>query len=1073
MRLPKFQDPQLGFSTRGTEISATLIAWENLQKELKPSGSLTKNPKEYLMIRNRTSPINSKDPYFRTRGTRRKQKSLGTRDSKTEQDFINETVYGKVIKTEKNAMIMPEVSNKWQVIQNLTDTIPSYKSLNYHKQFCGSPDEKYSHLVISTPNKENLFSHKNLLSLCRLENVLMSLHSVPQLCISNTEVEGECCKPWSLANYIAALFGRTSCLQITEKDVKRTYQLLKKCAGFYHRNELNTNCFKKKHCDIPVNCLKHDAVVNILSFLSGKTFFPAETFMNDSQILEETILFFPIAASIASVSFYKEIEEKLTSKKFEGLLIVAADFGIKSMLFDEYLKEDARFMALAGLIIFIFIWSYTGSFFLTVMTGATIFIQLIVAYFCYEMIFKIPFFPFMNLLAIIISLGIGADSSFILCKMWHVKKNDEANDNDVHEILTGTIKHAFKSMFVTALTTAVAFWGSYVSTVTAISCFSIFAGTAVILNYLLMISWIPACLVIWEKSWLSHSIHPVCFVMFSQLFCCFKSQWTMSPVFGKCLTALWNGKKELLIQLIIKLRYFWILSFTILGATSGFLVFVKPGIGPPVTAEFQLFRSDHLFEKYDFEYKNKFLFKTGGEDMTNRDFPMPLRFVWGVLPIDNGNPLDPSNLGTLIMDPEFNATDLESQSWLMDFCNKIKSQPFYQPMVIGVSLTSCFLKTFADSMKQPCHDRLSKKDRTPCCNVSHFPFEREVFNYCIMEEMEDIYNGPDRFVYPKTAGAMFSKEDNPEIKAIVVEFDSNVTFSLSYEKVNKFYLELESWRKRQMRTAPFSMKNGFFVSELGFFDLQRELSRGTQTAIFVSMVLATVVLIISTLNPILTVAAIVTITFSILSTIAALILFGWSLNILESLAISSAIGLSVDFSLHYCINYRICPREMAGNREQITRYALSCLMGPSFMAALTTVAAGCSMLFSIILPYYQIGLFLVLIMTISWTYATFFLGSLLATIGPQNSCQYTYKALFRNAFCRENKSTTLPNCDSTQNRSTVSELDRVSFIKRDTSQPLKKKTSFLKDSAVRYTVENQINDQSPSSNVTIIMAEDN
>lgn len=455
---------------------------------------------------------------------------------------------------------------------------------------------------------------------------------------------------------------------------------------------------------------------------------------------------------------------------------------------------------------------------------------------------------------------------------------------------------------------------------------------------------------------------------------------------------------------------------------------------------------------------------------------MPLRFVWGVVPIDNGNYLNPANLGSLELDQNFDMADPASQVWLRNFCSNLRLQPFYQP-IFGVSLTGCFIETFITSMDRRCIDDFSKNDRSPCCNSSPFPFNRSVFNGCIIDELAEIYKGPSKFVYPKTAGVMFSKEDIPLVKAVVVEFESNVTFSMSYDMIDDFYTQVNEWTKLQLLTAPPNMQNGFFVSDLSFYDLQGELSRGTKIAIFVSMVLASGVLILSTLNPLLSALAIVTITFSIITTIASLVLCGWTLNILESVAISTAIGLAVDFSLHYCINYRLCPTNLTRSREDATRYALSCLMGPSFMAGLTTAAAGFFMIFSLILPYFQIGLFLVLIMTISWLYATFFLGSLLVTVGPiQNCCQYTYTGICRRLLRHKNEPIRRENNEPMASTSSTTELDRVSFIKHDTPIPIKKKSSF-KEPYVRYIPNQGVADQSPSSNVTIIMsdlmAEDN
>jgi predicted RND superfamily exporter protein len=43
-------------------------------------------------------------------------------------------------------------------------------------------------------------------------------------------------------------------------------------------------------------------------------------------------------------------------------------------------------------------------------------------------------------------------------------------------------------------------------------------------------------------------------------------------------------------------------------------------------------------------------------------------------------------------------------------------------------------------------------------------------------------------------------------------------------------------------------------------------------------------------------------------TVAILVLFGWTLNVVESIAVSVAIGLAVDFSLHYGVQYHLVSR---------------------------------------------------------------------------------------------------------------------------------------------------------------------
>jgi predicted RND superfamily exporter protein len=66
--------------------------------------------------------------------------------------------------------------------------------------------------------------------------------------------------------------------------------------------------------------------------------------------------------------------------------------------------------------------------------------------------------------------GIGADDAFIFCKVWQCAKA-EKNGGSLVKLVHDTLRHAMLSMFVTSLTTAAAFYASYISSITAIGCF--------------------------------------------------------------------------------------------------------------------------------------------------------------------------------------------------------------------------------------------------------------------------------------------------------------------------------------------------------------------------------------------------------------------------------------------------------------------------------------------------------------------------------------------------------------------------------------------------------------------------
>ena len=66
--------------------------------------------------------------------------------------------------------------------------------------------------------------------------------------------------------------------------------------------------------------------------------------------------------------------------------------------------------------------------------------------------------------------GVGADDTFIFCKVWERCKSDK-NAGTLAKLVGDSLRQAALSMLVTSLTTAAAFFSSCVSHVTAIACF--------------------------------------------------------------------------------------------------------------------------------------------------------------------------------------------------------------------------------------------------------------------------------------------------------------------------------------------------------------------------------------------------------------------------------------------------------------------------------------------------------------------------------------------------------------------------------------------------------------------------
>lgn len=194
---------------------------------------------------------------------------------------------------------------------------------------------------------------------------------------------------------------------------------------------------------------------------------------------------------------------------------------------------------------------------------------------------------------------------------------------------------------------------------------------------------------------------------------------------------------------------------------------------------------------------------------------------------------------------------------------------------------------------------------------------------------------------------------------------------------------MDAWISRELQDAPEGLSHGWFISNLEFYDLQDSLSDGTLVAMALSVAVAFSVMLLTTWNVVISLYAIASIAGTIFVTVGSLVLLGWELNVLESVTISVAVGLSVDFAVHYGVAYRLAPDT---DREGKVVFSLGRMGSAIAMAAFTTFVAGAMMMPSDVLAYTQLGTFMMLIMCVSWAFATFFFQCLCRCLGPQGSC---------------------------------------------------------------------------------------
>ena len=94
---------------------------------------------------------------------------------------------------------------------------------------------------------------------------------------------------------------------------------------------------------------------------------------------------------------------------------------------------------------------------------------------------------------------------------------------------------------------------------------------------------------------------------------------------------------------VIRPRFVWTILLGSLIVVSIMVVFYYPKLKLPDKEQFQLFKSSHIFERYDLKYKRYFGFEKA--EQADLSYKMPLRFIWGIQPVDQGSHLNPGERG--------------------------------------------------------------------------------------------------------------------------------------------------------------------------------------------------------------------------------------------------------------------------------------------------------------------------------------------------------------------------------------------------------------------------------------------
>ncbi|KFD72618.1 hypothetical protein M514_01738 [Trichuris suis] len=959
--LPDFSDPTMGFSTRGTTISNRLESWYNL--------------KEHVSLKQEWTRFPERSVY------RRKTKSAGNKS--------NGQAPGA--KGEKKVKLAKEMGRK-------------EKNGSVYCGHCPSADYAFIVLRLSVP-----FAYGTFKKLCKLQQRLYAGPLGDHLMIDefcDRHISGHCCHSWSFASIAAQLLNKIDCSELNRYDVRVVRNLIYRCASYKHHLYNCTDEFTTvgycKRLNLPEECNRLEVFVlyQYLIPVNGITFRSKSSGEIKSNLTSryrrrnslkrvnsmDTLIILPITKQVLSghhdaLSLLDSLLKEC-KRMSPTLSLLSVDFGIRESVFKSMLFYDLIYVLLAIVCILIAVCTYTSLCYTLLYVLCMIF-SFGASYCIYSTICGVKFFPFVNLLCIILLVGVGVDDAFIFHHAWMTAERHQAN-SDIVEVLYQSMANACGTMFITSATTAAAFYSNLLSSIIVVRCFGLFAGTVTLCNYVLSIVWLPAATMLLRRRRLAALSGNVSLVQQSHSVCfptCLKNM--ENYVIGNLKRFQWKRwismSRERLGANITKLDCYLFNTLFALGIVCCLLVSISSGVHLPANDHFRFFKSNHLLERWAVQLKKNFAFSS-----EKLDAPMKVHIVWGVEENSYARALDPYDHGFLVP-AEFDLWNNRSYLWIRDFCASIALESFIDYDRLPM-LFSCFLDDFLSILnKKPCVEM--DKEESSCCRNVTFSLKGSELDFCLkrflakyhaqIQEFEAARLGASSSIDETFSGPLYDSRTG-KLKALIVTFFSTFKFSYHFSQMDHFFGTVEKWIKTEIATAPKEISRAWFISDnLNTYDLQLALVNSAKIAVPVAISLSIVILLIMTRDWLLTLMTTVTVTIAIFFLLECLLLLQWEANVIETTIITLAIGLSFDYTLHYAAMYISAGLQSSNN--PIPDLLLK-TGSPVLMSMLTTVLGGACMLFSTVYAYFQIGVFMILLAVVSYSFATFLFLSMISIV---------------------------------------------------------------------------------------------
>ncbi|KAL6730972.1 hypothetical protein Aduo_001888 [Ancylostoma duodenale] len=723
---------------------------------------------------------------------------------------------------------------------------------------------------------------------------------------------------WSISNFFACLAPEYlfNCTELTASDVEYVHQLVNYCTQY--RSELiacKVAC--KEDCStcpgIPMNCsttMMFDLFYRLLPRdltaepMHLNTFLPVFTLTGYAT----QNMFIPL-------NLYNDLEKGIVNfMKQENLVMKGILMDVKRDRLLPAAMSDSLLALLAAGVVALVVALHSRSLTYAIAVFAVLGLSVLGSLAFYSLFTSD--FPLLNLVIFVLLIAVGTDDAFLLFSHFP----EDLDEDSFHECLA----HTSSTMFLTSFSTAVPFFVNIASNVVVFRCFGLFAGVTILINYFLIVSLLPAFLIL-QRRWCS----------------CIPTLPDMGVYLSKSF-------KEVLPWVVMQGRFVWMSALSIVVVVA--VVVSLRDLHLPEYNPLQVFIASNPHEWYDNNAEKIFEFVEG-----KIAIQLFVRLVWGVKTVNSTAMFRQNSVTPLESDPAFSLRTPSDVQKLASDLSGYRSLPF-------INYSEPFWpEKFLDwSASYSC------QAGAVCCNMSDPLFADSYLDYCLRNSTSSIttsYN--DTPIFDNTSFALCG---------YTALLPTHLSYSHRFHRLARAFDLL----------ATLSPSNGWWVTEWSlistWYDLQRSIVSDVRSSVIVSV---SVVALFAVLQlKMQAVAAVISCVCIIACSVGAVTLLGWVIGVLEAVILVLVVGLSFDYTLHYGA---ALPK--SGCKSHRIQRAANLAVVPVSLSAMTSFLAGASMLFSVTHAFSQVGVFLIVITLSSWIYATFlFLPLLSLTLPSSKEC---------------------------------------------------------------------------------------